>query len=146
MTKYLISPFSNSRLPQNIHAGHFWRSRDELISVAASWTNTYGRAKAGRPEHTFSSYVRIRDVVLKTYQRWWTMSMDIPDPLSQPLSIFYRFRQVFKATPRIYAELLYASLSWSLCLCLAMWRSPLEYITYEHAPTSPALSCESSSW
>ena len=32
------------------HAGHCWRSRDELIR-----------------EHTFSSYVRIRYVVLKTY-------------------------------------------------------------------------------
>ena len=32
------------------------------------WTPTHGRAKAGRPstKHTFSSYVRIQDVVLKT--------------------------------------------------------------------------------
>ena len=30
------------------HAGHFWRSRDELISDVLLWTPTYGRAKAGR--------------------------------------------------------------------------------------------------
>ena len=27
----------------------------------------------GQQEHTFSSYVRIRDVVQKTCQRWWTI-------------------------------------------------------------------------
>ena len=31
------------------HAGHCWRSRDELISDVLLWTLTYGRAKAGWP-------------------------------------------------------------------------------------------------
>ena len=35
------------------HAGHCWRSRDELISVILLWTPTYGRAKAGRPARTY---------------------------------------------------------------------------------------------
>ena len=30
------------------HAGHCWRSRDELISDVLLWAHTYGRAKAGR--------------------------------------------------------------------------------------------------
>ena len=30
-------------------AGHYWRSRDELIRDVLLWTPTYGRAKAGRP-------------------------------------------------------------------------------------------------
>ena len=30
------------------HAGHCWRSRDELISDVLLWTSTYDRAKAGR--------------------------------------------------------------------------------------------------
>ena len=34
------------------HAGHFWRSRDELISDELQWTPTYGRAKAGRSART----------------------------------------------------------------------------------------------
>ena len=51
------------------HAGHCWRSRDELTSDVLLWTPTYGRAKAGRPARTYSSYVRIRDVALKTCQR-----------------------------------------------------------------------------
>ena len=35
------------------HAGHCWRSRDELISDALLWTPTHGRAKAGRPALTY---------------------------------------------------------------------------------------------
>ena len=35
------------------HAGHCWRSRDELISDVLLWTSTYGRAKAGRPALTY---------------------------------------------------------------------------------------------
>ena len=31
------------------HAGHCWRSRDELISDVLLWTPSHGRAKAGRP-------------------------------------------------------------------------------------------------
>ena len=34
------------------HAGHCWRSRDQLISDVLLWTPTYGRAKAGRPART----------------------------------------------------------------------------------------------
>ena len=35
------------------HAGHCWRSRDELISEVILWTPTYGRAKAGRPARIY---------------------------------------------------------------------------------------------
>ena len=35
------------------HAGHCWRSRNELISYVLLWTPTYGRAKAGRPARTY---------------------------------------------------------------------------------------------
>ena len=35
------------------HAGHCWRSRDELISDVLLWTPTYSRAKAGRPARTY---------------------------------------------------------------------------------------------
>ena len=32
-----------------------------------------GQKQDDQHEHTFSSYVRIRDVALKTCQRWWTI-------------------------------------------------------------------------
>ena len=35
------------------HAGHCWRSRDELISDVLLWTPLYGRTKAGRPARTY---------------------------------------------------------------------------------------------
>ena len=35
------------------HAGHIWRSKDELISVVLLWTPAYGQAKAGRPARTY---------------------------------------------------------------------------------------------
>ena len=35
------------------HAGHCWRSRDELISDVLLWTPTHGRAKAGQPARTY---------------------------------------------------------------------------------------------
>ena len=53
------------------HAGHCWRSKDELVSDVLLWTPTYGQAKAGRPARTYiySSYVRTRDVTQKTCRR-----------------------------------------------------------------------------
>ena len=35
------------------HVGHWWRSRDELISDVLLWTRAHGRAKAGRPARTY---------------------------------------------------------------------------------------------
>ena len=35
------------------HAGHRWRSKDELVSDVLRWTPTYGQAKAGRPARTY---------------------------------------------------------------------------------------------
>ena len=37
------------------HAGHRWRSKDELISDVLLWTPTHGRAKAGRPSTNIHS-------------------------------------------------------------------------------------------
>ena len=35
------------------HAGHCWRSKDEVISAVLLWTPAYDQAKAGRPARTF---------------------------------------------------------------------------------------------
>ena len=38
---------------QTRHAGHCWRSRDELTSDVLLWTPAYSRAKAERPARTY---------------------------------------------------------------------------------------------
>ena len=38
---------------QTRHAGHCWRSRDDLIRDVHLWTSTHGRVKAGRPARTY---------------------------------------------------------------------------------------------
>ena len=54
------------------HAGHCWRSRDELISDVLLWTpQMAGQKQNDQHEHTFSSYVRIWNVALKTCQKQW---------------------------------------------------------------------------
>ena len=35
------------------HAGHCWRSEDEIVSDVLLWTPAYGQSKAGRPARTF---------------------------------------------------------------------------------------------
>ena len=38
---------------QTRHAGHCWRSKDELMSDVLVWTPAYDQAKAGRPAQTY---------------------------------------------------------------------------------------------
>ena len=35
------------------HAGHCWRSKDEIVSYVLLWTPTYGQSKARRPARTY---------------------------------------------------------------------------------------------
>ena len=54
------------------HGGHCWRSKDELISDVLLWNPHMAKQKQDDLlEHTYNSYVRIRDVALKTCPRRW---------------------------------------------------------------------------
>ena len=65
-----LPPITKTRRTR--HAGHCWRSRDELISDVLLWTPHMAEQKQDdQLEHTYSNYVRIQDVGLKTCQRWW---------------------------------------------------------------------------
>ena len=50
---YLPPIAKTIQVRQTRHAGHCWRSRDELISDVLLWTPTYGRVKAGRLARTY---------------------------------------------------------------------------------------------
>ena len=49
------------------HAGHCWRSRDELIRDVLLWTPTYGRAKAGRLSRT---YIQQLCEAMNDWEKW----------------------------------------------------------------------------
>ena len=56
------------------HAGHCWRSRDELLVMYSNGPPHMAKQKQDdQLEYTYSNYVRIRVVVLKTCQRRWTI-------------------------------------------------------------------------
>ena len=59
------------------HAGHCWRSRDELIRDVLLWTPSHGRQKQDdQHEHTFSSYVRMNKL-----EKIYKMSQNRSNPL-----------------------------------------------------------------
>ena len=54
------------------HAGHCWRSKDELISDVLLWPPHMDVQEwDDQHEHTYSNYVRTQDVTLKTCRRRW---------------------------------------------------------------------------
>ena len=50
---HLLPITKTLQVRQTRHAGHCWRSRDELISDIHQWTPSHGRAKAGRPVRSY---------------------------------------------------------------------------------------------
>ena len=50
---YLPPITKTIQVRQTRHAGHCWRSKDELISDVLLWTPPYGWAKSGRPAQTY---------------------------------------------------------------------------------------------
>ena len=52
------------------------------------------------------------------------ISADIPGPLSPPLPLVHRIRQVLRIAPRILKEVLYVRSNWSPCFWSAMWTGP----------------------
>ena len=64
------------KIRQTRHAGHCWRSRNEVISDVLLWTPSYGRAKTGRTSRTYIRRLcvdEIRDIALRTCQKRWTI-------------------------------------------------------------------------
>ena len=67
------------------HVGHYWRSRDKLISDVLLWTPTYGRAKAGWSARTYIQQLcedmgcSSEDLpeVMNDKEKWWERVRDI---------------------------------------------------------------------
>ena len=54
------------------HAGHCWRSKNELISDVLQWTPSHGRVKVGRPARTYIQQL-CADTAWKTSWERWTI-------------------------------------------------------------------------
>ena len=67
------------------HAGHCWRSRDELISDVLLWTPTYGREKAGQPARTY---------IQQLYEDTVCSSEDLPEAMNDREMWRERFRDI----------------------------------------------------
>ena len=52
-TPHLLPITKTIQVRRTRHAGHCWRSKDELISDVLLWTPTCGQAKAGQPARTY---------------------------------------------------------------------------------------------
>ena len=82
------------------HAGHCWRSKDELVSDVLLWTSAYAQSKAGWPARTYIQQLcedtgcnpedlpkamndretwreRVRDIHASRTTRWWWHQSDI---------------------------------------------------------------------
>ena len=90
------------------HAGHCWRSKDELVSDVLLWTPTYGQAKAGRPARTYIRQLcedtgcnpgdlpevmndrekwrkMVRDIRAGGTTWWWLLTLIIPNRMLSKL-------------------------------------------------------------
>ena len=68
-----LSPIMKTiKVRRTRHAGHCWRSKDELISDILIWILLHGRAKGGRPAKTNIQQL-CADTALKTSQKRWTI-------------------------------------------------------------------------
>ena len=73
------------QVKQTTHAGHCWRSRDELMSDVLLWTSTYGQAKAGRLAQTYIQQLcedtgcSPEDLpeAMNDREKWWERVRDI---------------------------------------------------------------------
>ena len=65
------------------HAGHCWRSGDELISDVLLWTLSLGQAKAGRPARTYIQGCSPEDLLeaMNNREKWQERVRDIQEKM-----------------------------------------------------------------
>ena len=111
------------------HAGHCWRSRDELIRDVLLWIPTHGRAKAGRPARTYIQQLcedtgccpedlpkamndreewreRVRDIRATSEIWWWWWPISSIFRSDETESLLFYFLQVN------YASVIRLSFTW----------------------------------
>ncbi len=100
------------------HAGHCWRSRDELISDVLLWTPTHGWAKAGWPARTYIQQLcedtgcSPEDLpeAMNDREKWWERVRDIRAtsttcPMSSPLPCRLNYGHTFPSFSYVQKQL-----------------------------------------
>ena len=126
------------------HAGHCWRSRDELIRDVLLWIPTHGRAKAGRPARTYIQQLcedtgccpedlpramndreewreRVRDIRATSAIWWWYIYIHIYVCISVPNYVY------IGASTWIHM-IIYMCVHGYLSMCTQVWISIYIYI------------------
>ena len=85
----------NYKARRTRHAGHCWRSKDEIVSDVLLWTPAYGQSGEGRPAQTYilqlcdDTGCNPEDLpeAMNDKETWRERVRDIRDPLSPRLLI-----------------------------------------------------------
>ena len=72
----LTSHLKTIQVRRTRHAGHSWRSKDELISDVLLWTPTRGHAWPTSKNFFYIRSVRTQDIILKICRERWMIGMD----------------------------------------------------------------------
>ena len=122
------------------HAGHCWRSRDELISDVLLWTPSYGRTKAGWPARTYIQQLcedtgcnpedlpevmndreewreRVRGIRASSTTWWWSSLLVFIATCSGPYFLLYHTWVILAfLLYHTRTTILYVTMLWSLFL------------------------------
>ena len=101
------------------HAGHCWRSRDELIRDVLLWIPTHGRAKAGRPARTY---------IQQLCEDTGCCPEDLPRAMNDREGWRERVRDI-RAASTIWWWWWWWWLNWKCCVWEGVWdRTELQHI------------------
>ena len=129
---------------RNRHAGHDWRSRNELINDVLQWTPSHGRAKAVQPARTYIKQLcadtgcdteelpeakdvrkrwreRVRDMGGDGATWWWLLYLIIFN-FFLTLSIYIQYIYVY-----IYIYI-YIYMCVCVCVCVCMFMYAYAYV------------------
>ena len=117
------------------HAGHCWRSRDELISDILQLTPSYGQAKAGRPARTYIPQISADtgyslenlSGAMDDSDGWWEKVRKI----SASRAIWYIYIYIY----------IYIYMCVCVCVCVCVWLNNIDIICLRISVIARSSSC-----